>query len=138
MLASRQERLPKQTRRMCLGRWASVLALVAGLSGVSVAAAQSGPTGGVLGATDSSVLLVSAEGVAEARAGFAIEDGLRAIQTAGQAAVYDDADNEEAEEEEEGGQEDGMLPDGQAEQRNQGLGDKAEYRDEDHDNCCAD
>jgi hypothetical protein len=103
-----------------------------------VAAAQSGPTIGALGATDSSALLVSAEGAAKARTGFAFEDSLRAIQTASQATVYDDADNEEAEEEEEGGQEDGLLPDGQAEQRGQGLGDKAEGRDEDHDNCCAD
>jgi hypothetical protein len=119
---------------MCLGRWASVLALVAGLSGVNVAAAQSGPTAGVIGTTDSSAMLVFAEGAAGAWAGMSVGESLRAIQSAGQTAVYDDADNEEAEEEEEEGQEDGLLPGGQAEQRSQALGDKAEGRDEDHEN----
>src|SRR6476659_6319093 len=133
MVARRQERPLKQARRMCLGRWASVLALVAGLSGVSVAAAQSGPAGGVVGMTDSSALLVYADGAAEARAGLLAEESPRAIQTAAQPALYDDedADNDEEEEEEE---EDGLLPTGQAEQRSQGLGDKAEGRDEDHEN----
>ena len=139
MVARRQERPLKQTRRMCLGRWASVLALVAGLSGVSVAAAQSGPIGGVLGTTDSSAMLVPAEGVAEVRAGVSAGESLWAIPAGGQTAVYDhDGDNEEAEEEEEEGQEDGMLPGGQAEQRSQGLGDKAEARDEDHENSGGD
>ena len=137
MVARRQERPLKQTRRMCLGRWASMLALVAGLSGVSVAAAQPGPAGVVSGMTDSSALLVSAEGAVETRAGMSTWESLRSLQPASQTAVYDDGDNEEAEEEEEGGQEDGLLPDGQAEQRVQGLGDKIEADDEDHDNCCA-
>jgi hypothetical protein len=134
MLARRQERPLKQTRRMCLGRWASVLALVAGLSGVNVAAAQSGPTVGVIGTTDSSAMLVFAEGAAEVRAGMSVGESLRAIQTAGQMAVYDDGDNEEAEEEEEEGQEDGMLPGGQAEQRSQAVLEKGENATEDHEN----
>ena len=57
----------------------------------------------------------------------------------GQIGLYDDDedhDNESLEEEEEG-QEDGLLPGGQAEQRSQGLGDKAESKDEDHDNPSA-
>ena len=109
------------------GRWASVLALVAGLSGVDVAAAESRSTGSTIGSVD---LYVAA-----ALSG-AFDDGesVRAILSGGQLGLYDeDADNEEMEEEEEG-QEDGLLPGGQAEQRVQGLGDKAESRDEDHEN----
>jgi hypothetical protein len=117
---------------MYLGRWASVLALVAGLSGVSVAAAQSGPTGGGIGTTDGSAMLVSADAAVEARTGMSVGESLRAIQPAGQTAVYDeDADNEEEEEEFE---EDGLRPTGQAEQRSQSLYDKGEHKQEDHDN----
>jgi hypothetical protein len=98
-----------------------VIALVAGLSGVNVAVAQSGPTGGAIG-------------IAEARVGVSIEDSLRAIQPAAQPSFYDDEDADNEEEEIEDGQEDGLLPGGQAEQRAQALGDKAEGRDEDHEN----
>lgn len=84
-----------------------------------MAAAQSGWTGRVSGTTDSNVLLVFAEGVAEARVGMSVGESPRAIQLAGQTAVYDGADNEEAEEEEEEGQEDGLVPGGQAERRSQ-------------------
>ena len=129
MLAPRQERPSQQTRpfrRIHLGRLASVLALVAGLSGASTAAAESGSAARAFGSTDQYTTALTAA------ADFV--DALRAIPSGTQPGLYDeDDDNEEAEEEEEG-QEDGLLPGGQAEQRVQGLGDKAESRDEDHEN----
>lgn len=125
MVARRQECPPNQGRRTILARWASVMALVAGLSGVSVAAAQAGPTVSVIGAAD-------------ARAVAPIEEHLRTIQTVSQSSLYDDADADNDEEEIEDGQDDGKLPGGQAEQRSQGLYDKAEGRQEDHENSGGD
>ena len=113
MVAPQQEHASPRTRLtrlMLLGRWASVLAIVAGLSGASVAAADS-----------------------------SFGDEVQAIVSGGQIGKYDDGedhDNEALEEEEEG-QEDGLLPGGQAEQRAQGLGDKTESKDEDHENPSA-
>lgn len=92
-------------------RWMSAFALVVALNGVSLADVQA-----------SSVV--------------AVTDGSQ-VTFAGQLsrldALHDDMDNEEEEEAEEY-EEDGLLPTGQAEQRAQGLGDKTEARDEDHDN----
>ena len=137
MMARRQERLPRQTRLSGLGRWASALALVAGLSGVNVAAAQPGSDGNAIGAADGTLMLVQSGGAAEElRTGLSSWESLRAIQTAGQAGFYEDAEADNEEEEE--GQEDGLLPGGQAEQRSQALGDKAEGRDEDHENSGGD
>ena len=142
MLAPRQE-LPSKPARlnrlMRLGRWASVLALVTALSGFGIATADSGSANLLNGSTDQYSTTVAAQ--------LTALEGLRAQPVASPspmpspvpvmaapAAADTGADDEEMEEEEEEGQEDGLLPGGQAEQRSQGLGDKAEARDEDHEN----
>src|SRR6185436_19401541 len=117
MLAPRQEQPSKRTRLSRLtqaARWASVMALVAGLSGVSVVTAESPSTGSAVGSTD---LYATTESGPSSGLG----EDVRAVLTGAQAGLYDDAMDNDNEDEEEEGQEDGLLPGGQAEQRAQGL-----------------
>jgi hypothetical protein len=105
----------------------SVLALVAGLSGVNVVTAESPAIGSAVGSAD-------LYGTRATGASFGSGEGLRAIVTGAPAGLYDDKADNDNEAEEEEGQEDGLLPSGQAEQRAQALGDKAESKEEDHEN----
>jgi hypothetical protein len=124
MLTRRQQCLSKPTRFARLGRLAGVFALVAGLYGLNAVVADAAP--------DSADGLTSYVDLAESS--FLAIAGPSEYVDAFNAVAADndneDEDNEEAEEFEE----DGLLPSGQAEQRAQGLYDKAEAREEDHDN----
>jgi hypothetical protein len=132
MVAPRQEQPSKQPRLlMHLGQVAGALALVIGLSGFGIATAESGST------SQHTTALAGASGSLETVVAQPSPSPMPspAPSMAPPMAAGSSMDNDnEAEEEEEEGQEDGLLPGGQAEQRSQGLGDKAEARDEDHEN----
>ena len=96
-------------------RWFSALALVVALQGVGLTETQ---------ASVAPVAVSAADGSQATYAGPLSRPDV----------LHDDMGNDEEEEEAEEYEEDGLLPTGQAEQRAQGLGDKAEAHDEDHDN----
>jgi hypothetical protein len=85
-----------------LGRWASALVLVVAVTGAHVAVAQ----------------------------GAAMDSGLKPVGSVVLAIAADDEDMDNEEEPEEF-EEDGLRPSGQAEQREQKKGEKAETRHED-------
>ena len=110
-------------RRLRLGRWVGVVLLVVGLIGVNVAVAQAGLSSPSLDAHDAAVAVVG-QPEAGKRFGFRVTAGVLSV------AADDDGDNDNEAEEEEF-EEDGLLPTGQAEQRSQKKGEKAETKHED-------
>jgi hypothetical protein len=125
---------------MHLGQVAGALALVIGLSGFGVATAESGSAHVITGPTGQyTTALAGPAGPLEIVVAQPSPSPMpmpSPVPNMAPAMATDsgmDNDNE-AEEEAEEGQADGLFPDGQAEQRAQGLGDKAEARDEDHEN----
>jgi hypothetical protein len=126
MLARRPERLPKQTGLSRLGRWASVVALVAGMGGVSAAGTEASRLMTVSDLAELTAMVDHRD--ADLRASFGpASPPLLAV------AADEDADNEEKDEEEEF-EEDGLRPTGQAEQRDQKKGERSETKNEDSTN----
>ena len=115
----------------------SALALVVGLSGVNVAAAQSGATGNAGATGDVQAVQVGSSEVVE----IIVDGESSAVDVRAVASVplnlnadvkEGDGEDEDAEEVEE--EEDGLRPTGQAEQRAQKIGERNETKGEDHDN----
>ena len=119
-------RLAESVSHLKLGRWVGIVVLVVGLIGFNVAVAQAGTAGPALASQDGAARVV---GQSDADKRFA----LRAWSGVLGVAADDEVDNDNEEEELEF-EEDGLLPSGQAEQRAQKRGEKAETKHEDAPN----